>query len=397
MNKYAFLVMVEANNNNNKFYEMVEVDNNNFKSFNGRIDVSRVEQKTQPIHNWSKIYNSKIKKGYKDLTELKTVKTYSSSYKEIEDKKVKELIDDLNYYSKQTILDNYTVKTENVSIKQIDKAQEILNNINKNYSKISLEEINKNLVELYITIPRKMKKVQEHLLQNKDNFSLIKNEQDLLDTLTQQVQQVQGTDDNSEQKNILDLLGIKANYLDNLEKVKEIKNMCTGHFRDKIKNIFEITNITTQKEFDNCVVDKNISLLWHGSRNENWLSILKNGLIIRPTTAIHTGSLLGDAIYFADDIDKSGGYTSMSGSRWASGRDNKFYLALYEVNLGRQLILKHSKPSYSLDKNNLNKNGYDSVLAKAGMDTGWTKLRKDEFTIYDKNQCTIKYIIEFNN
>jgi hypothetical protein len=38
-------------------------------------------------------------------------------------------------------------------------------------------------------------------------------------------------------------------------------------------------------------------LYWHGSRNENWFNIMQTGLLIRPSGAVHTGSMFGDGIY----------------------------------------------------------------------------------------------------
>ena len=46
-------------------------------------------------------------------------------------------------------------------------------------------------------------------------------------------------------------------------------------------------------------------MLWHGTKNENIMSILLKGLMIKPPQANHTGSLFGEAIYFADTFTKS--------------------------------------------------------------------------------------------
>ena len=39
----------------------------------------------------------------------------------------------------------------------------------------------------------------------------------------------------------------------------------------------------------------NTKLLWHGSRNENWMSIISNGLLLNPNAVI-TGKMFGKRI-----------------------------------------------------------------------------------------------------
>jgi len=42
---------------------------------------------------------------------------------------------------------------------------------------------------------------------------------------------------------------------------------------------------------------KDVRLFWHGSRNENWWSIINTGLVLRPTNAVITGKMFGYGIY----------------------------------------------------------------------------------------------------
>lgn len=46
-------------------------------------------------------------------------------------------------------------------------------------------------------------------------------------------------------------------------------------------------------------------MLWHGTKNENLMSIMLKGLKIKPPNAAHHGSLFGEAIYFSDMVTKS--------------------------------------------------------------------------------------------
>jgi poly [ADP-ribose] polymerase 2/3/4 len=105
------LVMVTSNNNN-KYYKMFE-EGSNFIVKYGRVGGSE-QTMTYPLSQWGKKYDEKIKKGYKDITSLKsTIK--SAILKDVTDPTIMKLLSDLQKYSKQSILDNYTVSSEQVT------------------------------------------------------------------------------------------------------------------------------------------------------------------------------------------------------------------------------------------------------------------------------------------
>uniref|UniRef100_A0A516AGX8 Poly [ADP-ribose] polymerase n=1 Tax=Crypthecodinium cohnii TaxID=2866 RepID=A0A516AGX8_CRYCO len=70
-------------------------------------------------------------------------------------------------------------------------------------------------------------------------------------------------------------------------------------------------------------------LLFHGSGMANALSILSNGLKIKPPTAQHAGSAFGDGIYFANCFGKSLGYSP--------GSNGVSFMLLCEVDMGKML------------------------------------------------------------
>ena len=80
-------------------------------------------------------------------------------------------------------------------------------------------------------------------------------------------------------------------------KTETIEGETFNHFRNQTKKIYDDYLKTTD--------NKRTELYFHGSRNENFISILKTGLLIRPSGAIHTGSMFGDGIYFAPKARKS--------------------------------------------------------------------------------------------
>jgi poly [ADP-ribose] polymerase len=194
---------------------------------------------------------------------------------------------------------------------------------------------------------------------------------------------------------ILEQMGL-AIEVENDKDTLDLITKLLGPNAKQAKKVYKVRNLKTQNRFDihmAKVEDKKRRLYWHGSRNENWFNILQTGLLIRPSGAVHSGSMFGDGIYFADKAQKSIGYTSLRGSYWARGGDSKAFLALFDVHLGKQKeILHHNSSCYSLSKKVLQKEGFDSVFAKGGAD-----LRNNEFIVYDPAQCTVSHLIEITD
>jgi len=394
--KQIELIMVSSENNNNKYYTMIE-NNSTFLVKYGRVGLTE-QTMTYPMSDWDKIYKSKIKKGYKDITSLKsTIKT--AVLKDVTNSTIMKLLSDLQSYSKASILDNYTVSADQVTEAQIDKAQEILNQIADmlKYKKISNSNIDDKLTELYTIIPRKMKKVQDFILNGTGDKTkgkaILEREQDAVDVMRGQVSINTASTDSD--KTLEDILGVKIFKVTDQIVIDKVKEMM-GTESNKFSGLYEVIHKVSKDKFE---VQKKESvkhwtkLLWHGSRNENWLNILKSSLLIRPTGAVHTGSMFGDGIYMADKCKKALGYTSLSGSYWVKGNAKQAFMALYEVNTGMEYrVDKHTSEMYSMSYKNLKSKGdYDSLFAKGGID-----LINNEFIVYKSEQCTIKYLVELN-
>jgi predicted DNA-binding WGR domain protein len=78
MKKFCYLICVEGDNNHNKYYEMSENDNQTFTVKFGRVG-SKASLKIYNIYQWDSKYNEKIRKGYTDVTHLKTTELKKSS------------------------------------------------------------------------------------------------------------------------------------------------------------------------------------------------------------------------------------------------------------------------------------------------------------------------------
>ena len=379
-------------NNNNKFYNMTDLGNGQFKVEYGRVGAAATTL-TYPISDWNKKYNEKIKKGYVDITESLS-KEIRKSELDIEDKDVKELISFLMSCAKQSIKTNYNISIDNISDIQINKVQDLIDWLKECVNtKTPYFIVNDKLKDIYTTIPRKMVDTRYYFMaqdyKDKNLLDLLQEEQKKLDTLKSQLDIHQKTQNST--KITLDSLGFTCNPA--TQEDRDLISKLTD-FRVANQKIFKISNKETESNFN---PDKlKTKLFYHGSRNENFLSIIQNGLKIRPTGIATTGSMFGDGIYFANKARKSIGYTSLKGSYWASGSSDKAYLAIFEVATGKEWeVLKNETYKYwmgNINEQKVKQQGCNSVFAQGGAD-----LRNDEYIIYNSNQCTIRYLIEITN
>jgi poly [ADP-ribose] polymerase len=192
---------------------------------------------------------------------------------------------------------------------------------------------------------------------------------------------------------LIESLGLKIVKVTDSKTLDMIRTKAQEH-KHRVMSVYSIVNETTQKAFDAQLAkaaNKYTELFWHGSGNKNWWFIVQQGLRIRPSGAVIAGAMFGHGIYAASECDKSMGYTDSG--RWRGGRsDGRVYMALYDMHLGKQMVIeRHDSSCYDLHQV-CNKKGYDSVWAKKGV-----SLYRHEYIIYRPEQCTIKYLIEFKD
>lgn len=396
------LVMVTAGANNNKYYDM-KPQGDMWVATYGRIG-SGSQTRTYSKREWDKKYNEKIRKGYIDQTDLiqdliSTEKPTQSEYKEIDNAEIAAIVERLQAMAKKAISENYTVSSNKVTQAMVDEAQNIITGL-LNITDVKI--FNDELLKLFITIPRKMSSVSSYIARDNGEFNkIISREQDLLDIMKGQVVQKQVVEETKETKpindnTILEHLGLEFEECSN-EDIATIK-VALGSCSDKFHKAWKVKNLRTQKRFDDFVKENNIKdvrLLFHGSRNENWWSIINSGLMLRPTNAVITGKMFGYGIYYAPKARKSLGYTSLSGSYWARGNSSSGFMALMDVAYGKPYdVYSFDSKYYNFNYETLQKNcpGANCLHAHEG-----NMLRNDEIIVYKEEQCTIKYLVELKN
>ena len=422
--RYAKLICVigSETNNNNKVYIMEELPGGaEFKASWGRVE-GHMSTKNYPMGQWDKIYKEKTtrtKEPYKDRTDLHIVESVSTGKKSsgnklFRDDRPKDVVDfakTLQKHANASVKENYTVSVEAVSQKQVDAAQSLIDQISGMVKlKAKTVDINDLLLDLYGVIPRKMVKVKDHLIPDaiiKTDATLqiakdmLGKEQDTLDVMAGQVVVasvgIDVEDTNTTAQDLLDSLGLDIAMLDSKDEKMIKAYLARSDNHKQFVRGFRIVNKATEKLFTDHVAkaaDKKTSMLFHGSRNENWWFITQQGLKLRPATAVITGKMFGHGTYFADKSQKSLGYSSLNGSYFARGSSRTGLLALYDVHNGKEWDIfeggkRHNNEHSQLTHAKVSAKGFDSVFAKGGYD-----LRNNEFIVYDENQSNIKFLLE---
>lgn len=406
--KPVYLLMVTANNNN-KYYKMIPCGTI-FKVEFGRVGASP-QTSSYPMSQWDKKYNEKVKKGYVDKTELiddliREEKPKSKSqYKTIENKVIAEIVERLQSMAKSAIQSNYRIESMAVTQAMVDEAQRHIDTIATNSSKMSVKEFNDSLIQLFAIIPRKMSYVKDWLCEDAKDFDkIVGREQDLLDVMKGQVvQHIAEADEAAEggeepQKTILESLGLVFEECTDAD-IAHIRKLM-GSNAKRFKKAWRVTNLNTQARFDKWVADNNITEikeLFHGSKNENWWSIVGSGLQIRPASAAANGSMLGRAIYTSPESEKSVSYSSLS-PYYYGVKPSTAFMGIMQIAYGKPYDIyafDDKYYTYNYQKLQADCKGATCLHAHAGMYTGWRALRRDEVTVYNEEQCTIKYLVEF--
>lgn len=387
--KFAYLQLINEDGNN-RYYRMRQ-DGNIIVIEMGRNGATPVIQK-KPLSLWDMIYSKKINEGYVDTAEVHapiTKKTSNNNYDVILDDEVRALFDALMGYANKALQTSYKVSWDEVTPEMITTAQNIIKELDE---ASTVENCKKLLLLLFAIVPRKMKEVKDYLPTSLDDMGdILAREQELLDVLTSKISQEKKAEEVSSGKTILDALGLKARVC-TPEEEAQIKKFMGSESAPRFKRAFRINNEKTDARFyeymeKNGLTDKDVSYLYHGSKNQNYYGLISEGPLLNPNAPI-TGKMFGYGLYYSNRARKSINYTSIKGSHWAKGTSSQAFLAVYKVcykNPKHVLHWSNEMTKYTAKKIA----PYDAVFAHGGAD-----LINDEIIVYNEAQCTLQYIIE---
>lgn len=390
--RYARLLCI-SDANHNKFYEMHECPGGTFEARYGRVGTAP-QIRSYPMRSWEAKRGEKLRKGYRDVTELTVVADDRPRFLPIANADVADVIARLERAAQTSIGTNYDVQVAAVTQPMLAAADATLARLAALTTafRFSPSAANEALMDLYHTIPRKMANVAANLVHDRDGLrARLATEQDLLDTLRTQVVLAAPDDRPVPTDTLLDALGLTLDPATNLQ-ASLVESYVPQAMRTRLRRVFAARHAASADRFEAhlaAAADPASGLFWHGSRTENWLSIFRTGLVLNPTSAVITGKMFGHGLYFADTFEKSLGYTSLSGSRWAAGGQPTAFLALFRVHTGRRFAVKTWHSSHTSTTRATLPARYDSLHAHGGVD-----LVHDEFIVYDEAQATLAYLVE---
>uniref|UniRef100_A0A9J2Q7J6 Poly [ADP-ribose] polymerase n=1 Tax=Ascaris lumbricoides TaxID=6252 RepID=A0A9J2Q7J6_ASCLU len=189
----------------------------------------------------------------------------------------------------------------------------------------------------------------------------------------------------------------------------------------RVRAIYSVKSKEATRLFnENALQKKDHRYLWHGTKPENILSILKLGLLATPASAIQTGQSFGKGIYFADIFAKSECYCTCS----VSGLK---YALLCQVALGNVVDGVNVAEENSIGYSGQKKTSYDTLqvvglqypdpLYDFTLENGaviplgpikqyssqefnniygyYNYVERSEYVVKDKTMTTVKYIVAF--
>ena len=424
--KQAMYIKSDVKNNNNKFWEIKLYDDFNVYVRNGRVGSSG---QSQPVKSFGsldqaeKFFDKKVRekeaprKGYTKAEVLMDDVQEVSVSNDLEDVALKQiavkdnettkLIQHLSKKNIHNIISSTTIKYDSskgtfktplgiITKTGIDNARTVLDELipyvkkSKYEDEIFIEKFQKYIQLIPHKVGRKL--VPEDILPDIDSFQKEIQILDALDASLQDVLNAKPDTNDTPKTDHPKLFDVDVNVLDDTKEFKRIrdmyhktkKSMHTSHKLD-VKKVYTIKIKQMHDMFEKKGKPiGNIMELWHGSRVENCLSILKSGLIIPKSGASHvTGRMFGDGVYGSDISTKALNYAQ---GYWGHGSmDSNCFMFLVDFAMGKHYIAKGSHERFPVT-------GYDSTFAKESK----SGVINNEMIVYNLYQCNIKFLVEFD-
>lgn len=433
----AMLIMVSVTDNNNKFYHVTLDENGTVVKRWGRVGAEGTSSSESTGKNgFDRVIAAKTKKGYQktevvsasvetrkvdDLSRIaKTaLRSKSATTTSIA---LDTLIDNLVRMNNHDILESsggmikvdtsglITTPLGLISSRSITEATGILHELQQtnrgtraftqeleHYLRLIPQNIgrNRNWQDKFLAEATDYVEQENFLKQLNDSLTLHEDRKKL------ELATKQDASETDESALYEKLFRLRINVLEDQKKFKEVNNFFevskakyqSGASRFRLKQVFVLEDsVDTAKKVQETVKKLgNVRTLWHGTRANNALSILRKGLIIPPINGSGIqiqGRLFGSGTYASDDAKKSINYSG--GGVWDRGpKTNHCYMFLTDIAMGREHIAR-SGVNYSND--HIQRGGkYDSIFAEGGK----AGVMNNEMIVWNPNQINLRYLCEF--
>ena len=298
-----YLILVTINNSNKECRLVPSSDGKSFTMITGRIGGDKKMEK-HPAKDWDVCYNAMLKRGYVDKTEINKKKGESAveekiySFKEITSKEVKRIVDFLQECARQTIKKNYKIGANEATPEMVKEAQELLDRLTVESNKVNFNRI---LLKLFEVLPREMTNVISYTARTAEEMGgIIQREADLLDVMRGAIDTKGKIVPNAStcKGTVLDALGISFEECSEEEK-QMVKKHMDPNTQKRFGTCWKVRNLKQEIAFQNYLKRNHIEatkFFYHGSRSENWWSIINTNLRCNPQNAVITGKMFGYGI-----------------------------------------------------------------------------------------------------
>lgn len=432
---WKILKKIDAEHNVYNQYEMKPATLGNrtlsFSESAGRIgaqqtDINRIKDSNfpnDPILFWIRYYDH-IADGYVDYSELQernlpiapTLSRHKQTYhgalvsqavtpaEELYNILIKAAEDFVSEQLDENILQQSAPFTE----LQIEKAREIWNTLS---SAKNVEQFNAKIRKILALAPRRIdayhgQTVKSYLAQEVNDpdqqqqifADIINREDSLIQSMEAVLLAKRGAASGQHVGAVFDGIVISNASDEEVQKLKDTMfnaDPSSQKLRDRISKVWRIEDPRQNKRFDEYVQTRKVKdtkYLFHGSRTQNWISIINNSLLLNPNAQIN-GKAFGYGIYFALSADKSFGYTSARwGNRYNSDGGSCGYMGVYETAYGKSA---DSSNVHEYSQTWMDANGFDCLHYHAGGSDSTYSFVRDEIVFYSEAAMTIRYLIEF--
>lgn len=348
--KPRFLTCVNPETNAYKFYKLDVLDDKTVRASYGRMGVKKGELFGErsfdyPLSMYWIKYYEKIQKGYVDRTDIYLTDSADASQEENDksNKKATAKVDSSTAsYKLFQKLKRFAKKAVEEAEVKVPLSRTIINESKKLLDEMraasDVDTFNNYLLELIAILQRPVRTgdgtgVKRIMAGNSNDFArIILREADL-------IQAMEGSLNHTGRGPIVTSdftkYGIEV-YEATEKQKKQVLEHLSDRLKGKVKHVYRVIPQEQQKIFNDYLKEHQIhkvKQLWHGSRNQNWMSIIQNSLKLNPD-AIITGKMFGHGIYFAPSSMKSWNYTSYRGTSWANGNSDCAFMGLYAVAYG---------------------------------------------------------------
>lgn len=313
---------------------------------------NKVKKRRYPMEQWDEVYAGFLKTGWILFDTEKRSKISvkeagmvvgGKSYTAIADKGAASIVERLIGFANQMIEEQYSKTIADVPDWAFDEAKRCLDELAVNYEQMDNAVFNEKLSHVFAVLPRRIDVLSKYIAAKnataEDRAKIIEEERDRYDVLYAMLRGG-SCGDLTGKETILEAYGLELRPFTD-EEIAYSKKLLKGQ-SDKLLQGWRVVNKRTERAFNAfCEKEKlsekwGIDYLFHGSKHQNWWSILSNGLNINPVGVVITGKAYGQGTYFAPDAIKSLGYTSRQGAKWTSGGQSTGFMAIYKVATGNR-------------------------------------------------------------